>query len=67
MVLKTKEIRELTPEDRKTKLKELKKELMHERGASAMGGAPPSPGKIRQIRVSIARLLTVMREKGEMK
>jgi large subunit ribosomal protein L29 len=67
MSLKTKEIRELTPEDRKTKLKELKKELMHERGASAMGGASPSPGKIRQIRVSIARLLTVMREKGEMK
>jgi ribosomal protein L29 len=27
-----------------------------------MGGAPPSPGKIRAIRRSIARMLTIMRE-----
>lgn len=67
MVLKAKEIRELTPEDRIEKLKELKEELMHERGVSAMGGSPPSPGKIRQIRTSIARILTIMREEGENK
>ena len=65
MVLKTKEIREFTPEERREKLEELKRELMHERGVAAMGGSPPSPGKIRQIRTSIARLLTIMREEGE--
>jgi len=65
MVLKTKEIRGFSPEERKTKLRELKEELMHERGVAAMGGSPPSPGKIRQIRMSIAKILTVMREKGE--
>ena len=32
---------------RVAKLKELRSELMHERGVAAMGGAPPSPGKIR--------------------
>ena len=67
MVLKTKEIREFTPEERREKIKELKEELMHERGISAMGGSPPSPGKIRQLRTSIARLLTVMQEEGETK
>ena len=67
MVLKAKEIREFTPEERKKKLRELKEELMHERGVAAMGGSPPSPGKIRQIRMSIAKLLTIMREKGETK
>ena len=65
MVLKTKEIRAFTPEERKEKLLELKRELMHERGVAAMGGSPPSPGKIRQLRTAIARLLTIMREEGE--
>jgi len=67
MALKAKEIRDLTPEERVTKLKELKEELMHERGVSAMGGSSPSPGKIRQIRQSIARILTIMKEEGETK
>jgi large subunit ribosomal protein L29 len=67
IVLKVKEIRELTPEERQGKLKELKADLMHERGISAMGGSSPSPGKIRQIRMSIARILTVMQEEGEHK
>ena len=65
MVLKTKEIREFTPEERRKKLSELKGELMHERGVAAMGGSPPSPGKIRQIRMEIAKLLTIMQEEGE--
>ena len=65
MVLKAKEIREFTKEERREKLEELKRELMHERGIAAMGGSPPSPGKIRQLRTSIARMLTIMHEEGE--
>lgn len=65
MVLKAKEIRQLTREERQKKLEELKRELMHERGVAAMGGSPPSPGKIRQIRMEIAKLLTITREEGE--
>jgi len=67
MALKIRDIREMSPEEREQKLKELREELMHERGVAAMGGSPPSPGKIRQLRMSIARLLTVMREEGEKK
>ena len=65
MVLKAKEIREFSPKDRKEKLNELKSELMHEKGVAAMGGSPPSPGKIRQLRMTIAKILTIMREEGE--
>ena len=67
MVLKAKEIRQMNVEERREKLKELKEDLMHERGISAMGGSSPSPGKIRQIRQSIARILTIMLEEGEHK
>lgn len=63
--MRIKEIRSLSSKERKDKLAELKNELMHERGVAAMGGSPPSPGKIRQLRRSIARLLTVMQEEGE--
>ena len=65
MALKAKEIRGFTPEERREKLQELKRELMHEKGIAAMGGSPPSPGKIRQIRTSVPRMLTIMREEGE--
>jgi large subunit ribosomal protein L29 len=67
MSLKVKEIRQMSLEEQSEKLKELKEELMHERGVSAMGGSSPSPGKIRQIRQSIARILTIMQEEGEHK
>ncbi len=59
------EIRGMGPVDRTSKLKELRDELMRERGIAAMGGAPPSPGRIRSLRTNIARILTVMREEGE--
>jgi len=65
MVLTAKEIRELTPEERRERLNELKSELMHERGVAAMGGSPASPGKIRQLRMTVAKILTIMREEGE--
>jgi len=45
MVLKAKEIREFTPEERSKKLKELKSELMHERGVAAMGAHQHHQGK----------------------
>ncbi len=67
MVLKAKEIRGMSADDRQKKLRELREDLMHERGMSAMGGSTPSPGKIRQLRMTIARILTVMREEGELK
>jgi large subunit ribosomal protein L29 len=60
------DIRDLKPEERKEKLKELRDELLRERGVSAMGGAPPNPGKIKALRINIARFATVMREEGEL-
>ena len=63
-LLRTKEIREMTAEARAAKLKELRDELLHERGVAAMGGAPHSPGQIRALRKNIARILTIIREEA---
>ncbi|HUL39055.1 MAG TPA: 50S ribosomal protein L29 [Methanomassiliicoccales archaeon] len=61
-LLRTKEIKAMSAEDRAKRLRELRDELMHERGTAAMGGAPANPGRIRAIRTNIARILTVQRE-----
>ena len=66
MSLKAAEIREMSADERNQKLKELRNELMHERGVSAMGGAPANPGAIRALRTDIARILTVQREEEEL-
>ena len=59
------ELRELSMEGLEERLKQLRDDLMHERGQAAMGGAPASPGKIRQIRKNIARIKTIQREAKE--
>ena len=64
-VLKSSEIRDMTSDDKKKKLHEMRDELMHERGISAMGGAPANPGRTRILRRSIARLLTIQKEDGQ--
>ena len=61
-MLSAQEVRSLSPDDRKARLLELKRELMQERGVQAMGGSTPSPGKIRTLRREIARILTIDRE-----
>ena len=61
-LLRTKDIKAMNVDARAVKLRELRDELMHERGTAAMGGAPANPGRIRAIRTNIARILTVQRE-----
>jgi len=64
-LLSTSEIREMSADERNQKLKELRNDLMHEKGTSSMGGAPENPGLIRALRTNIARILTVQREEEE--
>jgi large subunit ribosomal protein L29 len=62
---KPNEIRDMSPEEREMNVLKLKEELMRERGMAAMGGAPTSPGKIRSLRRTISRYITIMKEEGE--
>ena len=55
----------MSAEERNQKLKELRDDLMHEKGITASGGAPSSPGAIRALRLNIARILTVQKEEEE--
>ncbi|HEC87688.1 MAG TPA: 50S ribosomal protein L29 [Thermoplasmata archaeon] len=63
--MKAREIRAMSSEERKKKLREIRNELMEEYGRASMGGSPPSPGRIKYLRRTLARLLTVMKEEGD--
>jgi large subunit ribosomal protein L29 len=65
--LKIKEIRKLNDEDLEKRLNELRLELLKERGNIEMGGNVKNPGKIKVIRRSIARILTLKKEKEKKK
>ena len=61
--LRIKDLRKLSDEDLQKRLKELKLELLKERGNIEMGGNIKNPGKIKVIRKDIARILTLKKEK----
>ena len=53
------EIRKMSKKERKGELESLRMDLMRERGIIATGGAPDNPGRVREIRRTIARIKTV--------
>jgi len=60
--LKANEIRKMTAEERARRLEELRAELMKLRTDLKAKGRVENPSAIREIRRSIARILTVQRE-----
>lgn len=60
--MKTKELRKLKSEDMDKKLSELRLEKSKEFGNVKMGRAVKNPGKIRSMRKTIARILTLKNE-----
>ena len=60
--LSAKEIRELTPVERQKRLEELYNEMSSIRVDVATGGGTENPYKIRNVRLTIARILTIERE-----
>lgn len=59
-ILKARAARDLSQEDLEKRMKELKLELAKERGKIAVGGVPENPGRIREVRRTVARIMTVM-------
>lgn len=60
------EIRYMTADQRKTQLKRLQKDLAHLRAGVSTGGSLEKPSKVKDIKRTIARILTVMKENGEL-
>jgi len=61
-ILRTKEIRDMSPEERRKRLNELRTELMRLKTMIKAGGAVENFARIREIRKTIARILTIEHE-----
>jgi large subunit ribosomal protein L29 len=62
-LLRMKELRAMNDEELIRKIATIENDLLRERGIAAMGGAPPSPGRMRALRTNVARALTVRTER----
>ena len=62
-IIKKRKIRELSDAELKAKLFEFQKELNTERGMLASGGRTSNPGKISELRRTVARVLTITHER----
>lgn len=61
-ILKSDEIRDMSIEEMEARLAELRSELAREKAVAAGGGALENPGKVKELRRTIARVLTIMKE-----
>lgn len=61
-IVRMRDIREMTPDERKRRLSELRTELMRLRIMVKAGGSIENPSRIRELRKAIARILTVENE-----
>jgi len=61
-ILRNKEIRAMSSEDRKNKIVELQTELVRLKTMVKAGGSIDNPSRIRELRKTIARLLTIENE-----
>jgi len=59
-----KDLRALSDEELRRRISDAENDLLRERGVAAMGGAPPSPGRMRALRTNVARALTVLSERS---
>lgn len=61
-ILRSDEVRKMNSDERQDELDKLVMELIRERAVTSAGGAPESPGKIKEIRRTIARIKTIQTE-----
>ena len=61
-ILKADEIRNMSESELREKMSDLKKEIVEERGQIETGGFADNPGRIKEMKKTIARIKTVLNE-----
>jgi len=66
-ILRKRDLAQLLPEERKKKVSELRAELTSIRTQVKSGGTVDNPARVRELRRTIARILTMQNLKAESK
>lgn len=64
-ILHSDEIRDMTAAERASELDALETELLNMKAEIAAGGMPENPGRVKELRRTIARIKTIQREEGD--
>ncbi len=64
-ILRSDEIRKMNNDERQEELDKILMELIRERAIASAGGAPESPGKMKELKRTIARIKTIQTEKNK--
>jgi large subunit ribosomal protein L29 len=64
-ILRVNEVRDMSPTERMDELDKLRDELIREHALSSAGGAPDNPGRIGELKRTIARIKTIQNEMKE--
>ena len=65
MAIRKNELKNMSRENMKIKIVELKKELMKLKSQVARGTPPENPGKIRSLKRNVAKILTMLSKKKQ--
>ncbi len=63
-ILRPEDVRNLSEDELKEKLRDLKTEIMEEKGQIETGGFADNPGRIKEMKRTIARIKTVLNERS---
>jgi len=63
-IMRMKEIRDLTPEEKEKRIMDLRAELLRLQAMVKAGGTVDDPGRIKEIKKTLARLFTVQKEES---
>ncbi|MFP4655419.1 MAG: 50S ribosomal protein L29 [Methanohalobium sp.] len=64
-ILRNNEIRNMSPQERKDEIEKFQNELSNEKALTSAGGSPENPGRIGELKRTIARIKTIQRELRE--
>jgi len=64
-ILKKRQMKELSDNDLVKRLNDIKLDLVKDRGQIAIGGTPSNPGKVKETKKTIAKILTELKRRGE--
>lgn len=64
-ILRTDEMRDMDVSELRERMNDMRKELVEERGQIEMGGFAENPGRIKEMRKTVARINTVLNERED--
>lgn len=62
-ILKAKKIREMQESELRERVQEMRTELLKERASAEVGGTVKNPGRISELRRTVARIKTIQAQK----